>query len=358
MKKKILLIHKTQFGYHNNAFMHCYYLRNKYAISFLCFDSGKTKIIMDGIKNIYVSSKGPFFIRGIRFISYSLLLSLFFRGLIFVFYFQGAIWLKKLLPWKKMILDIRTGGIFNISAENFKFNTELKKTALLYDHITVLSDGLRDKLKLPLNKTTILPLGANSVSDKKKLFNKLNLFYVGTLSNRDIEKTILGLDKFVKQNNDVEITYDIVGDGYNNEKEKLKELSGKLNLCNIVKFHGRIPNTELKPFFDKCNVGVSFVPMIDHYEYQPVTKTFEYAMSGLFTIATSTFENKKVINDKNGILINDSAEDFCRALEYILNNRERIDTLDISDTLVNYKWSTIVNNTLYPLLTKLEKKWF
>ncbi|MBK5203771.1 MAG: glycosyltransferase, partial [Prolixibacteraceae bacterium] len=153
-------------------------------------------------------------------------------------------------------------------------------------------------------------------------------------------------------------TYDIVGDGYNNETDKLLKLSKKLNLLNIVKIHGRIPNTEIKPFFDKCNIGVSFVPIQDRYEFQPVTKTFEYVMSGLYTIATCTYENKKVINDVNGILIKDSDDDFCRALEFIVKNRDRISALDISDTLVNYKWSEIVNNTLYPLLTKLEKKWF
>jgi len=338
--------------------MHCSYLRDKYDISFLCFDTGKKKIELDGIKIIYVPYRGSYFMRGIKFLLCSVFRLIFFRGLIFVVYFSGAIWLKKFLPWRKMVLDIRTMGVSPDSLQNIKFDSELKNTALLYNHITVISEGVRDKLRLPFNKTTILPLGANPVSDKKKGFNTLNLFYVGTLSNRNIEKTIYGLNKFVKQNNNVEITFDIVGDGSNNEKDTLQKLSENLDLCNIVKIHGMIPNTELKPFFEKCNIGVSFVPLRDCYEYQPVTKTFEYAMSGLFTIATATYENKKVINDRNGIIIKDSSDDFCRAIEYIMNNRDRISTLDISDTLVNYKWSVIVNNILYPILTRLEKKWF
>jgi len=358
MKNRILYIHKTQFGYHNNAYMHCYNLRDKYDISFLCFDSGRKKIKMDGITNIYISSKGPYFIRGLKFMIYSILYSLFFKGLIFVFYFEGSKWLKKILPWKKMILDIRTGGVSTIASENLKFNQELKKTSLLYNHITVLSDGMLNELQLPVNKTTIIPLGANPVSDKKKNFNSLKLFYVGTLSDRNIEKTIYGISKFVKKNKDIKITYDIVGDGYNNEKENLQEISKKSGLSDIIKIHGIIPHTELKPFFDNCNIGISFVPIRDCYKYQPVTKTFEYAMSGLFTIATATYENTKVINDKNGIIIKDNSDDFCKALEYIIKNRENISTLNISDTLDEYKWEKIVNNILYPLLTKLEKKWF
>jgi len=313
---------------------------------------------MDGIKIIYVPYNGSRNMRGIRFLIYSVLKMIFFKGLICVIYFPGVRYIKKVLPWKKMILDIRSLGVSSISSDNIKFDSELKNTALLYDHITIISEGIRDKLDLPFNKTTILPLGANPVSEKKKQFNSLNLFYVGTLSDRNIEKTIYGLDKFIKQNNDVDITYDIVGDGYNNEIEKLQKLSKNLGICNIVKIHGSIPNTELKPFFDKCNIGVSFIPIRDHYEYQPATKTFEYVMSGLYTIATATYENKKVINENNGILIKDSTEDFRKALEYIIKNRKRISTLDISETLVNYKWGKIVNNILYPLLIKLEKKWF
>jgi len=358
MKRRLLFINGGQFGYNTDAYMHCYYLKDKYDISFLCFDTGRKKIELDGIKIIYVSYSGSYFMRGIRFLLCSIFRLIFFKGLVFVVYFFGAIWLKKFLPWKKMILDIRTMGVSPDSLNNLKFDSALRNTALLYDHITIISEGVRDKLKLPLNKTTILPLGANPVSNKKKQFDTLNLFYVGTLSNRHIEKTIHGLDKFVKQNNDVKITYDIVGDGYNNEKKNLQKLSKNLGLCNIVKIHGRIPNTELKPFFDKCNIGVSFVPVMDCYEYQPVTKTFEYSMSGLFTIATTTYENKKVINDENGLLIKDSDVDFCRALEYIMKNRDRISTLNISDTLIKYRWSNIVNNISYPLLTKLEKKWF
>jgi len=338
--------------------MHCYYLRDKYDISYLCFDSGKKKIGMDGIKIIYISSGGYYFIRGIRFMIYSLFRSFFFRGIIFVFYFPGSEWYKKLLPLKKMILDIRTGGVcFNLS-ENLKFNLKLTKTALLYDHITVLAKGLADKLKLPPYKTTIVPLGANPVSKIKKRLDTLRLFYIGTLSDRNIEKTIYGLSKFVELHRNIKITYDIVGDGYYNEVEKFKKLSDRLGLQDIVKIHGSIPYTKTKPFFDNCNIGVSFVPISDAQEYQPITKTYEYIMSGIYTIATATYENKRVINEQNGIVIKDSSDDFCRALTYISENREKISMLNISNTLTEYKWSNIVNNTLYPLLTKLEKEWF
>ena len=81
----------------------------------------------------------------------------------------------------------------------------------------------------------------------------------------------------------------------------LQSTTNKLE--NVCTTHGRIDYYKLKPFFDKCNVGVSYIPIRDYYQYQPPTKTFEYGLSGLVTIATETKSNQEVINNCNGILI-------------------------------------------------------
>jgi len=44
---------------------------------------------------------------------------------------------------------------------------------------------------------------------------------------------------------------------------------------------------------------------VPYYDCQPATKTFEYILSGMVCIATSTYENKKLINNINGVLCND-----------------------------------------------------
>ena len=69
-------------------------------------------------------------------------------------------------------------------------------------------------------------------------------------------------------------------------------------LSDIVSCIGRVPHHDLKKYFDEANVGVSFVPLLAHYQYQPPTKTFEYLMSGLYCIATSTIANKEIISDQ------------------------------------------------------------
>ena len=123
-----------------------------------------------------------------------------------------------------------------------------------------------------------------------------------------------------------------------------------LSLDDIVVLHGRIPNTELKPYFDKANIGVSFVPITNYYNIQPPTKTFEYVLSGLYTIATKTEENKAIVNSDCGYLIKDTEEDFIRALIYIWQNRGDIDSKTVREEMVKYNWRNIVENDLENIL--------
>ena len=74
-------------------------------------------------------------------------------------------------------------------------------------------------------------------------------------------------------------------------------------------------------------------------------------------IATNTFENRQIVNEKNGVLIQDITEDFCRGLEHIYNQRKTYNSSNIRKSVEQYTWNNIVNNTLKPyLLGLLEKK--
>ena len=153
--------------------------------------------------------------------------------------------------------------------------------------------------------------------------------------------------------NSQHVTYDIVGDGRYGEADQLKSMLSAMELDSIVKLHGYIQHCGLKEFYEKCNVGVSFVPMIECFEFQPVTKTFEYALSGLYTIATRTFANQQVIKDVNGILIDDTPEEFARALLRLSGMSNEIHSNEIRSSMKDYTWRSIVDNQLKPALDKL-----
>lgn len=351
MKPKILIISKEQFGYHTDIYKWCEYLRDEYDIEVITFD-GKPIVSMSGTKVHYVHNTGHRSIRGIRYILTCLRHIAFFKGFILVCFFKECRILKWCFPWKKMCLDIRTLSIdTNIKNRNKK-NAIFKKATELYDFVTIISEGTRDKMNLTKEKSAILPLGADVVSDKNKNFESIRMMYVGTLCKRDIHKTINGLSIALKKNETLKVHYDIIGDSPGNELEELRQLVEDLHLKEHVTLHGYIQHNQLKTFLDKCNIGVSFVPMTEYYDHQPATKSFEYILSGLFTIATKTYSNKEIITPTNGILIDDTAESFAEGIEYILQNLTKLDSNNIRNSLLDYKWKNIVNKFLKPVLKK------
>jgi len=123
---------------------------------------------------------------------------------------------------------------------------------------------------------------------------------------------------------------------------------------NVITLYGRIPHFELQPFFDKCNIGVSYIPMTEYYEFQPPTETFEYILSGMVCIATDTNENRLLISKENGVLCEDNPESFANALDYVYYNRQNYNSETIRNSLKDYTWENIVNKYLIPILNKLE----
>jgi len=348
--KNILIINKVQFGYFTDYYKYCQYIKDEYNVTFLCFDSGLPKLEMDGVNVKYVSNRGIRLLRGIRFITRAFLKASAFKGIIFVKYFEKCQLLKQFVPRKKMIVDIRSLSISKNKHARMKYNKDVKMATQHFNFVTIISDDLRTQLHLDREKSAILPLGSDIISETDKNFETdLKLLYVGSLSGRNIEQTVLGLSIFLENNTNItDVSYDIVGDG--KEIADLRNLVKKQKLNHIIKIHGRIPHFEIQPFFDNCNFGISYVPVTEYYEYQPVTKTFEYILSGMPCIATRTYENIKVINEKNGVLCDDNPESFAIALEETFRNCKTYRSDEIRKTLGDYTWEKIVKNYLLPIL--------
>lgn len=351
MSDNILIVNKTQFGYHTDYFKYCEYLKGQFNITFLCFDSNLKKNSLSGVEVKYISCSGSRILRGIRYVMMVIKYISCFKGLIFVNYFEHCEILKKIFHKKKMILDIRTLSISPDKTIRNKYDKRLKNACSYFDYITVISVGIQKKLHLNEYNSSILPLGADVISGTKKDFSQLKLLYVGTLSGRNIAETIKGFSLFRSRHSEIEdITYDIVGDGYESELNDLRQLVRQLQLCDKITLHGRIPYNELQPFFDKSNIGISYVPITEYYEYQPVTKTYEYILSGMVCVATETYENKLIINSLNGILCNDNVRSFANALESLFNNLLTYNSETIRSTLLNFTWNSIVSEKLIPIL--------
>jgi glycosyltransferase involved in cell wall biosynthesis len=117
-------------------------------------------------------------------------------------------------------------------------------------------------------------------------------------------------------------------------------------LGEIVELSGYIQRDELDSYFSRANVGVSYVPITDYYNFQPVTKTYEYFLAGLPVIATATYEHKRIIEPHNGVLILNTPQSFAQGLENIYQQRENFRAENIRHQAAQFSYAHIVDTHL------------
>lgn len=351
---RLFIITHAQFGYHTDQYYYCKYLKDFYNISYICFDNNQKKINLDGLHIIYVKQSANSLVRQIRY--FSTVINYLNKGydIAFITYFKFCSVLRLFLQTKKTILNIRTSIIHGGYLRRSFYNYLIRFESHFYKNITVISEGLIDFLKLSKEKCFVLPVGAIKQDLQSKNFKKLNLLYVGTFFKRNIHFTVEAFARLVKELGDeIEMSYDIIGFGPEEEVNKIKNSISNNNLDKYVTYFGNIRYPELTHYLQKNNIGVSFIPITDFYNHQPATKTFEYLLSGMAVIATATDENKKVINNHNGILIQDNAESFYEGLNELINHLDLYHSTEIQTSAEKYTWENIVLNILYNYLRTL-----
>ncbi len=344
-RMNLLILCKSQFGSHIDTFFYCKYLRKNHNVTYLCWDYWRPKQNLPDVKIVYVSRIGNILIRNINFLKAAIkYLHNNSVDVCFIKYFNGCHILRLLYPKTVFVFDIRTGSIVQNIFSRRLYNVCLRFESMFFKNVTVISKSLAQRFWLA-KKATILPLGSIPLSRVRKTFENLKLVYVGTLQGRNIEKTIYGFAEFLNSNDsNIECSYTIVGDGFSGEVDRFRLLCKELKIDDKVTLVGRVPFDQLSEYFDSHNVGISFVPMIPVYDVQPVTKTFDYLLSGMPVIGTATSENKLVINKNNGLLIEDTSESFAAGLVEFLTIKDQFSSEEILTNSMKYHWERIVTD--------------
>ncbi len=353
MPEKLLFIYPNQFGYHTDSYKYCQYLHQNYSITYICIDQGHAPVDMENIEIVYVPHSANSWLLLSRFIAQAIRTTYQTKfTIIFTIQFKLSFLIGLMARAQLKILDFRTGDLSARITLRWFRNRMMQFDSLFYQRTSVVSEGLMELLKLKRSKTTILPLGADTITSEIHKYQRLDLLYVGAIHYRNIHQTVEGLGMLVNQNPSLreEISYTIVGFGNPKVIKHLVNTIDRLELNDIVTFEGRKKYSELSPFFDRCNVGISYIPITPYYEYQPATKTFEYLLSGLFTIATDTYENRRIINTSNGVLCEDTPEAFAQAVHRVYSKRHSIAEEEIRNSVKEYQWYNIVHSILMPML--------
>lgn len=355
--KRILFISINQFGYNTDLYKYSEYLTNTYDVYYLSINAGLPKVQTSKVNLVYLNraKEGAKARLGLFYDSLRYIKRLN-PNIVFMKYYAGCSILRLFYPNKKIVVDIRTATIDNDRKTREKKDKLISIEANLFNNISVISEGLLSKFSLNPNKTFILPLGADRVVKHKIQEKKMFLLYVGILDMRNLEDTILGFETFYKKYKDqLSCKYTIIGYSYKKEYEdKIVDIINTRNLQDVVHFAGRKKFDELTPYFEQNNIGVSYIPITDFFQHQPPTKTYEYIQNGLICIATNTLENRKVINDSNGVLINEGRDSFFEGLEKIYSRLESYNISKIMEDSNKYSWFNIVENILKPQLEKIK----
>jgi glycosyltransferase involved in cell wall biosynthesis len=342
----ILIITHNQFGYQTDYYKFSHYLGSEYNVTYLCFDFGYEKIQNNQLTVEYIKKYKSRLLSliNLQYHIYKHLKKEY--SLIFIKYLPFIFWIT-FFNKKKIVLDIRTGPVNRNNTLRFTLTSLLKFEALFFKNITVISESLLKYLGIKASKCHVLPLGADIIFTEPKDYSSFKLLYVGTFNSRNLSLTLKGLKQFLDISNFKDIHYYVIGKGNKAEEELLFNMTKTLGLNEYVTFLGYKPHDELRSYFETCNIGISFIPITKYYNIQPPTKTFEYIAAGLYVIATSTYENCRIINDSNGILINDTVEGFSSALTQLLLSKE-IDQKMIQSSIKEYTWDKIVKYNLIP----------
>lgn len=353
MKNKLLILDVNPFGGLTDTVKWVEYLKNDWQVTLICFaakDGSRAKA--DGFRLIQLKNFRNRRLKGGWFVLYTILYLLFYRGKVLVEYFPKCEVYKKFFSKKRMLLDIRTLSVSTNALKRRVHNEQLIRACSYFDKVTAISEGVAKQIGL--QNIGILPLGSDVISKTEKTFTDgVRLLYVGTFTNRLIERTIEGVAVFQMKHIDVPIHYTIIGYGIDGEERLFKQLIKDNNAEKYIDLVGRVPHEHLAKYMDNCNVGLSFVPITDYYNDQPPTKTYEYCLSGMLCIATATSINKQLINNENGILIPDTVDGIVNGIECYWTNRERFQSTAIRETLKDCTWQQIVENILNPILTSL-----
>jgi glycosyltransferase involved in cell wall biosynthesis len=366
---KILIVTTNQFGYLIDYYRYYTYLKqNGHSVKFICWDFGKPKIELNNADIIYVGRDGQKLSRLSRLIKTVVKLERevsFDR--IMINWFKFVTTLLLFIPRRKMYLDIRTVSVHTTPLKRKIFDTQILIGTKFFKHVSILTDSAAKRLGL--RKYKLLPLGgALFLNDSRKQSSEYeNLFasggydflYVGTLHLRRVIECVKGFHSFIIKHPDLNTRFIIIGDALYHELKEINKYIADNRLSKKIITLGYIPQSQLPVFFQHAFCGISFVPILPHFDVQPSTKTYEYLINGIPVIATSIQDNIRLLQHSEvpcGILIKDNADDFEKAVEEMIGNKDLYNRKIIVEKFSRYEWDNLFREYLDNVLDLPQQK--
>ena len=217
-------------------------------------------------------------------------------------------------------------------------NSALKIVVPTEDYIDLISK----KYAISKTKIYVVPPGIDLKNFKRlslKLHNPIRLLFVGRLAKQKNIPLLIKSFKKIIDNNDFNIELHIVGEG--EDKNKINQLIKTLKLENKVVLHGRLPEKRLYEIYSNSDIFI----LSSIYESFGIV-LIEAMASGLPIVASNILAVRNVVeNNKTGLLVKLTPEDFAKAIEKLLNNsqlREKLIKNGLEE-VKKYNWDKTVS---------------
>ena len=253
------------------------------------------------------------------------------------------------------VLTTHGGDIYGLQG---KFASALKGFALRKaTTVTVVSKDIQNTIKQNFGNdihTKVIPMGVDSAlfhPDKKdpRIREQFDikgpfLLYVGRLSEKKgVAYLLEAIPEIINQHPDAKLL--VVGTG--EEKQKLLQLSQKLNIGNNVVFIGALPNSELPAYFATADIFIGPSIKAEGGDTEGFGLTFvEAGMSGCIVVGTDVGGIGDIIeHSKTGFLVKEKDPgQLASTINIILEKGPELDhIIEASHTNLckSFDWSAI-----------------
>jgi len=275
--------------------------------------------------------------------------------LVYIWDQTWAFAIKLLLgPKHKYVMQMFAPGVTSSRLKNKLHDLQVEFNVRFFQHVFMGTARVKQLFKVPAGKAHATGVGIEAIEYQDRVFESLDLVYLGALTNRYVHESVEGFARFFQANQGrIRMSYKIIGGGTPEAVKLLKDSITAAGPEVPVQYLGRLDDADLISVFRTSNIGVVYNRVTPYYTNNISTKLYEYLLSGLPVIAVKNNSLLKVVNPSNGVLIEDSPEGFEQGLHILMANLGSFNSQAIAQSGEERSVKTVVMNGVVPAFQKI-----
>jgi glycosyltransferase involved in cell wall biosynthesis len=275
--------------------------------------------------------------------------------LVYIWDQTWAFAIKLLLgPKYKYVMQMFAPGVTSSRLKNKLHDLQVEFNARFFQHMFMGSERVMKFFKVPPAKAHVTGVGIEAIEYQDRVFESLDLVYLGALSNRYVHESVEGFARFFQANQGrIQMSYKIIGGGTPEAVDLVKASIAAAGPEVPVQYLGRLEDAELISVFRASNIGVVYNRITSYYTNNISTKLYEYLLSGLPVIAVKNSSMLGVVTPSNGVLIEDSPEGFEQGLHTLLANLGSFNSQTIAQSGEERSIKRMVRDRMVPAFQRI-----